>query len=167
MNRAAVLMAGLIVTLIALGTACGTAESSVLEPTPAPTSTLAPVDFPDMVDIFPTREPVDVDFDEALADQGRELFLNKGTCLTCHTIQGVSEGLLGPDLSFIGADAATRIEGYTAREYITESILDSESYIAPGVERATAGLMTTVLIQGLNLTDDEVNALVEFLYSQQ
>ena len=167
MNRAAVLMAGLIVILMALGTACATAESSVLEPTPAPTATLVPVDFYGYVDIFPTREPVDVDFDQALADQGRELFLNKGTCLTCHTIQGVSEGLLGPDLSFIGADGATRREDYTAREYITESILDSESFIAEGVDRATAGLMTAVLIQGLNLTDDEVKALVEFLYSQQ
>ena len=166
MNRASVIAAVLIVLVMALATACGTV-AAVVEPTPAPTSTLVPVKFAAMVDIFPTREHVDLDFDEALASQGRELFLGKGTCLTCHTIQGTAEGLLGPELTFIGADAATRREGYTAREYITESILDSEAFIAQGVERAKEGLMTTILIQGLNLTDDEVKALVEFLYSQQ
>ena len=167
MNRTSVVMAGLIVIAMALVTACGTAESSAPGPTPAPTSTLVPVQFADIKDIFPTREPLDLDFDQDLADQGRELFLGKGTCLTCHTIEGVAEGILGPDLTFIGADAATRREGYTARGYITESIVDSEAFVAQGVERATEGLMTTVLIEGLNLTDGEISALVEFLYSQQ
>ena len=165
MKRASLIMGGLALLVMTLATACGTAAPPTSAPTPAPTATLVPVQFATIRDIFPTREPVIVDYDSDLAEQGRELFLGTGTCLTCHTIAGVSEGILGPDLTLIGADAATRREGYSAREYLIESIQDPEVFIAEGVERATEGLMTTALIQ--HLTDDEVKALAEFLYSQQ
>ena len=73
--------------------------------------------------------------------------------------------MLGPDLTWIGADAADRIPGYSAEEYITESILQPEVFVAEGVERATVGLMTTALTE--HLTDDEVKALTAFLLTQQ
>jgi cytochrome c2 len=96
---------------------------------------------------------------------GQAIFTGVGICYTCHTIEGVSEGLIGPDLTHIGTDAATRQTGVSARDYITESIRQPEAFVAEGVERATPGLMTTALTA--NLSDREVSALVEFLLTQE
>ena len=74
-------------------------------------------------------------------------------------------GLLGPDLSTIGADAAGRQPGVSAEDYLRESIRDPEAFIAEGVERNTPGLMLTAITAGL--TDVDVDALVAFLLEQQ
>jgi cytochrome c peroxidase len=96
---------------------------------------------------------------------GQALFMGKGICYTCHTIDGISEGLIGPDLTHIGTDAANRQPGVSARDYITESIREPEAFVAEGVERAPPGLMTAALTA--NLSDAEVGALVDFLLTQQ
>ena len=125
------------------------------DPTPGPTPTPRPV--------------VDVD----KAETGRQIFLTgegqgSGTaCLTCHTIEGVpgAAGILGPDLTHIGTDAANRQPGVSAREYLKQSIEEPEVFVAEGVERAVPGLMLADLTAGL--TGDDVEALVEFLLSQE
>jgi cytochrome c oxidase subunit 2 len=45
----------------------------------------------------PAREP-----GTPVGREGRELFVNLG-CGACHTVRGVSEGRLGPDLTLVGA----------------------------------------------------------------
>ena len=85
-------------------------------------------------------------------------------CYQCHTIEGVAVGLIGPDLSHIGTDAATRKSGMSAEDYIRESIRSPEVFL-PEIERATPGLMTDAVTAGL--TDDEVDALVAFLLEQK
>ena len=87
--------------------------------------------------------------------------------MTCHTIDGVpgAVGIIGPDLTHIATDAATRQPGVSARDYITTSIVDPESFIAEGIERATPGLMTAAIVA--NLSDADVEALVEFLMQQE
>ena len=100
-----------------------------------------------------------------LVAQGQAIFTGKGGCLACHTIEGISAGLLGPDLTHIGTDAAGRKSGMSARAYITESIREPEVFVAEGVDRALPGLMTSALTASLN--DDEVAALVEFLFAQK
>ena len=87
--------------------------------------------------------------------------------MTCHTIEGVpgAVGVIGPDLTHIATEAATRQPGVSARDYITESIVDPESFVATDVERAVPGLMTTAIVA--NLTDADVEALVEFLMQQE
>ena len=102
---------------------------------------------------------------DALVAQGQEIFVGAGGCAACHTIDGVAAGLVGPDQTHIGTEAATRRPGLSAREYITESILDPEAFVPTGVERALPGVMTPALTA--NLTDDQVNALVEFLLAQK
>ena len=110
---------------------------------------------------------------DGLAAAGRSIFITGAgegaatPCVTCHTLDGVPEavGLLGPDLSTIGADAANRQPGVSAEDYLTQSIKDPESFVAEGVERATPGLMTTAITAGL--TDADVEALVAFLMAQQ
>ena len=103
---------------------------------------------------------------------GQELFLsppsNAGPqalwCSQCHVIEGISGGLTGPDLTHVGTDAATRKPGFSAEEYIRESIKLPEEHIAEGVERATPGLMTSSITEGLTVA--QVDALVEFLLAQ-
>lgn len=102
-----------------------------------------------------------------LAAQGQAVFTGIGICMTCHTIDGVpgAVGIIGPDLTHIATDAATRQPGVSARDYITTSIVDPESFIAEGIERATPGLMTAAIVA--NLSDADVEALVEFLMQQE
>ena len=102
---------------------------------------------------------------DALVSQGQEIFVGVGGCAACHTIDGIAAGLVGPDQTRIGTEAATRKPGLSAREYIVESIVDPEAFVPTGVERALPGVMTPALTA--NLTDDEVNALVEFLLAQK
>ena len=97
--------------------------------------------------------------------QGQEVFSGVGGCGVCHTVEGVSAGLVGPDLSNLGTDAASRKPGMTAREYIEESIRSPEAFVASGVERAFPGIMTEAITGGLS--DDQVNTLVEFLLAQK
>jgi mono/diheme cytochrome c family protein len=100
-----------------------------------------------------------------LVARGQAIFTGAGGCLACHTVEGVSTGLVGPDLTHIGTEAADRQPGVSARDYITESITMPEAYIAEGVERATPGLMTSALTA--SLSDADVQALVEFLLAQK
>ena len=104
---------------------------------------------------------------------GRQIFITGAgegaatPCVTCHTIGGVPEavGLLGPDLSNIGADAASRQPGVSAEDYLRQSIREPEAFIPEGVERNTPGLMLTAITAGL--TDADVDALVAFLLEQK
>ena len=97
--------------------------------------------------------------------QGQSIFTGKGGCLACHTIEGISTGLVGPDLTHIGTDAAERKPGVSARDYLTEAIREPEAFVPEGVERAIPGLMTAAITA--SLSDDEVAALVEFLLAQK
>jgi hypothetical protein len=104
-----------------------------------------------------TECPVDV-----LADSvGREIFLGSGGCAACHTIDGISEGVVGPDLTHLGVDAASRKPGMSAEEYIFESIRNPEAFVAPDVNRAIPGIMTVGITE--LFSDNEVQALVDFL----
>ena len=98
-----------------------------------------------------------------LVSQGKDLF--PGTCASCHAIEGISAGLVGPDLTHIGTQGSERKTGLSAKEYITESIRDPEAFVATGVERAIPGIMTQGLTAGLS--DGEVDALVAFLSAQK
>ena len=73
--------------------------------------------------------------------------------------------MVGPDLTHIGTDAATRQDGVSAQDYIAESIRQPEAFVAEGVERSIPGVMTSALTA--SLSDGEVDALVEFLLTQE
>ena len=144
-----------------------------VKPVPPPTPTRAP--FPTATAIPPTAapQPTATPAGGELIAQGRHIYLNVPAnvapqalwCSQCHQIEGVSTGLIGPDLTHIGTAAATRKPNMTAEEYIIESITDPEAFIPTGVERATAGLMTRAIAEGR--TKDQVNALVAFLLEQR
>ncbi len=71
------------------------------------------------------------------AARGKDVFTS-ATCSACHTIQGLSEGQVGPDLTHIGtvageriADTAYKGKAKDAAAYIRESVIDPNAYIAP------------------------------------
>jgi cytochrome c oxidase subunit 2 len=70
-------------------------------------------------------EPMGADMATALPEgdplRGEEWFIELG-CGGCHSLDG-SGGPQGPTLQGIGEAAATRVEGYTAGQYLRESIL--------------------------------------------
>ena len=136
--------------------------SEIADATPIPTQP-APVATPvGSVADAPTQAPEPVSQPDGL--DGQEIFL-AGGCSSCHAIDGVSQGLVGPDLTQLGTEAAGRIPGMSAEDYIFESIRDPQAFVATGVERAIPGIMTAGITAGLS--DDEVKALVDFLLAQK
>lgn len=74
------------------------------------------------------------------AGRGQDVFTTAAqpACATCHVIQGVSDGQIGPDLTHIGTEAAGRIAdpGYKgkatdAAAFVRESITDPNADVAP------------------------------------
>ncbi len=90
---------------------------------------------------------------------------NRGGCAGCHTIAGIpgANGTVGPDLSNLGAVAASRREGYTAEEYIRESILDPNAFIAPECPSGAcpSGVMLQTFAQ--TLSQDDLDTIVGYL----
>ncbi|MBI4201283.1 MAG: c-type cytochrome [Chloroflexi bacterium] len=64
--------------------------------------------------------------------QGELAFL--AVCGGCHTIDGVSVGAVGPNLTHIGTAASHRKPGLSAEEYIRESIEAPTVYVVEGFE---------------------------------
>lgn len=91
--------------------------------------------------------------------------LSKATCTACHIIPDVpgAVGMVGPDLSTIGVDGATRVSDMSAEEYIHESIVDPEAYLALECPTGTCakGLMTPAF--GQMLTAEELDSVVAYL----
>ncbi len=103
----------------------------------------------------------------ASTSPGQTLFIGAGGCSACHTIDGVSVGILGPDLSRVAATAAGRIPGYSDEEYIRESILEPDAYTAAppaeGIDKEYPSGLMGATVAGLNLSDENVDDLVEYL----
>ena len=62
---------------------------------------------------------------------GLVLFRRRG-CVSCHAVSDVSSGTAGPSLNGLALRAPNRIPGYSAEEYIRESILDPGAYVVDG-----------------------------------
>lgn len=97
---------------------------------------------------------------------GLALFAGRGGCTACHTVEGVSQGILGPDLTGIASVAGSRVADQSAEEYLRISIADPDAYTAGAADGLSqdyqAGLMMATLA-GINLTDEEIDTLVEYL----
>ena len=133
---------------------------AVVEPIPIPgTIAKTPAKPADPV-VSPPASPATGD-----VSAGLELYVGTGGCAACHTIEGVqgAVGVIGPDHTHIGSEAANRIPGYSAEQYLRESILEPDAFIEEGY---TPGLMAP-LVAAANLSDADVDALVAFLLAQQ
>lgn len=71
------------------------------------------------------------------AESAEEAFV-KFECVMCHAHQKIEEGGdVGPDLTHIAENAGKRKKGYTAEQYITESILDPNAYVVEDFDEDT------------------------------
>ena len=89
----------------------------------------------------------------AAAKRGRDVFKGKGTCFVCHTIKGLSPGVIGPNLT-----------NFAERDRVGDALLKNNSqnlynWIQHGEEIKPGNLMKLPL----PLTEDEANDLVAFL----
>jgi mono/diheme cytochrome c family protein len=92
--------------------------------------------------------------------RGKQLFDSSG-CGGCHTIEGISSGQVGPNLTQIAKIGATRQDGVSAEDYIRQSILNPNSFVVDGYQ-------SNVMPQnyGEQLSSRELDDLVEFLLAQ-
>lgn len=95
------------------------------------------------------------------AGNGALLFRLKG-CATCHDGPGsASLSGAGPSLAAAPTWAADRVTGMTAEEYLAQSIRTPSAFIAPGY--SGGGAPGAGQMPLLRLSDDEVDAIVDFL----
>jgi hypothetical protein len=91
--------------------------------------------------------------------------VNKGTCNACHVIPGVpgAVGMVGPDLTNIGTVAAERKPGVSAADYLLESIMDPNAFIAPECPFGSCvpGAMPATL--ATSLTTEEIATIIDYL----
>jgi cytochrome c5 len=86
--------------------------------------------------------------------QGQAVF--NARCATCHALVPDTI-IIGPSLYGIATRAETRVEGQSAEEYLTMSVLRPGDYVVEGFNN----VMITNLAK--ELTSEELNALTAFL----
>jgi mono/diheme cytochrome c family protein len=100
-------------------------------------------------------------------ERGKALFLGDKTgCKACHAIdtEPTAKGLVGPNLTKIGTEAATMVAGQSARDYIHDSIVNPSAFIAPN---CPSGPCADVMPKdfGQKLSQQELDDLVAYLLS--
>src|SRR5262245_26711296 len=107
------------------------------------------------VGAFPETVVGTVKEEPAGGSAGKALFISQG-CGGCHTFKAAgTTGAVGPELDKVVADAQKA--GKPVEDYIRESILNPDAYVAPGFAK---GIMPP--FEG-KLTDSQVDELVSFL----
>jgi|LakMenE18May11ns_1017448.scaffolds.fasta_scaffold9959514_16 mono/diheme cytochrome c family protein len=91
-----------------------------------------------------------------LAHTGRGAELFKTNCVFCHSLDGSLAR--GPSVKDLGLQAGSRREGYSAEQYLIESIVDPTAF-----STSPNSIMPQVATK---LTDSEVRDLVAYLMSQ-
>ena len=95
------------------------------------------------------------------AANGRRLFASLA-CNSCHAIPGVSDAATTcPPLGNIGNIAATRKPGYTAGQYLVESITNTNAFVVPNYQPNIMPKTFATLPQA------QINDLVAYLSAQK
>lgn len=87
------------------------------------------------------------------------------SCAMCHSVTPDEARLIGPGLWNVALHAETRVEGQSAYDYIHESIVAPDVFIAPGDPPYPAGLMPQNW--GEVLTPEELDDVIAYLYTLQ
>ena len=109
--------------------------------------------------LFPPEDPVAL---------GRQI-LAAGSypCASCHVLSDLGwQGNVGPNLDDIGNRAATRRGGFTAEEYLANSIRHPGEYVVPGYGNLMPQFNPDPA-QTNYMPDDHLDAIVAYLLTQQ
>lgn len=152
--RRFILLTAIICSLVLLLSACGGSKEE-------PTATPVP---PTATSVPPTATPVSV----GDAAHGEQLYkqpvigaANAPGCTTCHSLEPDVK-IVGPSHAKIGGDAATRVPGMSAEEYLHQSIVDPNAHVSEGY---VAGVMYQNYAKDLG--EQDVNDLVAFLLTRK
>jgi mono/diheme cytochrome c family protein len=94
--------------------------------------------------------------DPQVIARGQQLFVEQ--CGECHTMAGLTQGKIGPELTDIVQIAPGRKPELTVEEYVRESFLIPNAYIVAGYEPKTAGASC-----GGVLSQQQLDEVVAFL----
>jgi mono/diheme cytochrome c family protein len=92
--------------------------------------------------------------------RGRQVFISSG-CGGCHTVEGISTGTAGPNLTKIGEVAATRQPGSSAEQYLRESIVNPAAVVVEGYQPIMPGTF------GQTLNQQQMEDVIAFLLAQK
>ena len=118
--------------------------------------------------IVPETSTAKVDVDniprtpEAFVEAGEAIFNGKGKCNTCHTLDPSAPKGRCPDLSDVGARAATRQPGVSAKDYLIESTYEPHKFLVPGY----GNIMPPVWKPPISLEETEIETVIAFLQDQ-
>jgi mono/diheme cytochrome c family protein len=86
-------------------------------------------------------------------------------CYACHMIPGAPKAatLVGPDLSHIGTEAASRKAGMSAEEYLRESILDPSAFIAPKCPAGPCPSPSIMPPVGSQMNEEDLDLVIAYL----
>jgi len=109
-----------------------------------------------------TSEPLSL-----LAQQGRDLFMGDGTCVACHTIEGVPGAILtvGPNLTGLGSKQTFAAGVLDLNRENLRRWLNNPNDVKPGNRMAELAPIYQTADGSINLSDQEVTALIEYLLS--
>lgn len=99
------------------------------------------------------RAPAAMPDSMSLAGTGRHLF-SQGACVACHTIQGVSQGIIGPNLTHVGGRSS----------FAGAMFPNDPEHLARWIGNAPAQ-KPGVIMPALGLPPDQVTAIVAYLES--
>lgn len=112
------------------------------------------------IEVLPTPTPRPEEAADPVA-RGRLVYNERG-CGGCHTIDGLSAGIVGPNLTQIGAVAETRAPGVAAADYIRQSILDPNAFVVEDFPNNVMPPNFSELI-----TPEQLDDLIAFLLAQK
>lgn len=113
----------------------------------------------------PPRWPEDVaGLPPGAPGRGERIYERKFACWSCHGRMG-DEGsaTVGPHLGAIGEVARTRVRGKSARQYLYESLLHPDAFIAPACGKTACAVPSAMPPWGDLLTPVEMADLIAYL----
>lgn len=102
------------------------------------------------------------------AQRGQALFTGRLACFTCHGTPGApGQSTVGPPLDGVGRIAQTRVPGLSAAQYLYESLLHPDAFVAPVCARGQpCEQPSTMPFYGEVMSLGDMADLVAFLATQ-
>ena len=101
------------------------------------------------------------------AKQGQQIFMSTGTCLACHTIEGVpgAAGVIGPNLTGLGSKQTFGAGILDLNRENLRAWLNNPDEVKPGNRMAEQAPIYQTADGSISLGPQEVSALIEYLLS--